>query len=109
MTIAVIVCAYNEAPLLPASIRCARQRALPTRSWSSNASTDDTCAVAEAVFGVTVIDESMKGVVIARETARGVAHGDIVAYVDVDCRAPIVWLEMVRRGSANEDVFAVRA
>src|SRR5262249_6428890 len=63
----------------------------------NNASTDDTGAVARAVPGVTVMDEPKKGLVIARETARRVAHGDIVAYVDADCRAPILWLGRLER------------
>jgi glycosyl transferase family 2 len=36
----------------------------------NNASTDDTRAAAAAVPGVTVVDEPIKGLVVARETAR---------------------------------------
>jgi glycosyltransferase involved in cell wall biosynthesis len=95
LTITVVVCAYNEAPLLPACLYSLRAQTRPPDQILvvNNASTDDTRAAAHAVPGVTVIDEPMKGLVIARETARRVAHGDIVAYVDADCRAPIVWLE----------------
>ena len=46
----------------------------------NNASTDETGAVARAVPGVRVVDEPTKGLVVARETARRAAHGDIVAY-----------------------------
>jgi GT2 family glycosyltransferase len=42
-----------------------------------------------------VLDEPVKGLVVARETARRAAGTDIVAYVDADCRAPITWLERV--------------
>src|SRR5689334_24888231 len=90
LTITAIVCAYNESRLLPACLYSLRAQTRPPDEILviNNASTDDTRAVAQAVPGVTVIDEPMKGLVIARETARRVAHGDIVAYVDADCRAP---------------------
>jgi cellulose synthase/poly-beta-1,6-N-acetylglucosamine synthase-like glycosyltransferase len=47
--------------------------------------------------GVRVVDEPRKGLVVARETARLAAGGDILAYVDADCRAPLQWLERVER------------
>ena len=95
LTITVIVCAYNEAPLIPACLYSLRAQTRPPEEIVviNNASTDETRAAAAAVPGVTVVDEPVKGLVMARETARRVAHGDIVAYVDADCRAPIMWLE----------------
>src|SRR5581483_8504796 len=55
-----------------------------------------------------VIDEPAKGLVIARETARRHANGDILAYVDADCRAPLQWLERVeRRFAARPPLVAV--
>ena len=99
LTISVIVCAFNEAPLLPACLFSLRAQTRPPDEILviNNASTDETRAAAEAVPGVTVVDEPIKGLVVARETARRVAHGDIVAYVDADCRAPILWLERLER------------
>src|SRR5262249_8681424 len=32
-----------------------------------------------------------------RETARSVARGEVLAYVDADCRAPLRWLELVEQ------------
>jgi glycosyltransferase involved in cell wall biosynthesis len=95
LTVTVVVCAYNEAPLLPACLYSRRAQTRPPDEILvvNNASTDDTRAAAQAVPGVTVIDEPMKGLVVARETARRVVHGELVAYVDADCRAPIVWLD----------------
>ena len=43
--------------------------------------------------GVRVIDEPRKGLVIARETGRVTSTGDVLVYVDADCRAPRDWLE----------------
>jgi glycosyltransferase involved in cell wall biosynthesis len=63
----------------------------------NNASTDETRAAARAVPGVRVVDEPAKGLVLARETGRRAAGGEILAYVDADCRAPILWLERVEQ------------
>jgi glycosyltransferase involved in cell wall biosynthesis len=97
MTVTVIVCAYNEARLLPACLyTILAQTRLPNEIIVvNNASTDDTGDVARVIPGVRVIDEQAKGLVVARETARCAAAGDILAYVDADCRAPIPWLESV--------------
>jgi len=99
VTITAIVCAYNEACLLPACLFSLLAQTRPPDEIIvvNNASTDETGAVARAVPGVTVVDEPEKGLVVARETARRLAHGDILAYVDADCRAPLCWLERVER------------
>ncbi len=103
-TISAIVCAYNEARFLPA---CLHSLLGQTRSPDeviviNNASSDDTGAVARLMPGVRVVDEPQRGLVIARETARRIATGDILAYVDADCRAPLQWLERVERRFAND-------
>jgi glycosyltransferase involved in cell wall biosynthesis len=97
MTIAVIVCAYNEAHYLPA---CLHSLLAQTRSADdiivvNNASTDQTGAAARRVPGVRVLDEPTRGLVVARETGRRATDADIVAYVDADCRVPLQWLERV--------------
>jgi glycosyltransferase involved in cell wall biosynthesis len=97
MTATVIVCAYNEARLLSACLYSLKAQTRPPESILviNNASTDETAAVARAVPGVQVVDEPIKGLVVARETARRLARSKILAYVDADCRAPITWLERV--------------
>ena len=104
-TIAVIVCAYNEAALLPGCLYSLRAQTRPPDDILviNNASTDETRAVARAVPGVRVVDEPEKGLVVARETARRLAQTDIVAYVDADCRAPITWLEHVEARFSRAD------
>jgi glycosyltransferase involved in cell wall biosynthesis len=99
MTITVVVCAYNEAPTLPPCLfsLLSQTRRPDEILVINNASTDDTGAVARAVPGVRVVDEPVKGLVVARETARRVVQSDVVAYMDADCRAPIMWLERVER------------
>jgi glycosyltransferase involved in cell wall biosynthesis len=97
MTITVVVCAYNEAVLLPGCLYSLLSQTRPPDEILviNNASTDATAAVARAVPGIRVLDEPVKGLVVARETGRRAAHGDILAYIDADCRVPIFWLERV--------------
>ncbi len=97
MTIAVVVCAFNEARLLPACLYSLRAQTRPADDILviNNASTDETAAVARAVPGVRTVDDPHKGLVVARETARRSVKADILAYVDADCRAPITWLESI--------------
>jgi GT2 family glycosyltransferase len=65
-------------------------------------------AVAEQIPGVRVVDEPRKGLVVARETARRCAHGDLLVYIDADCRAPLRWLERVEtRLRQHPDLIAL--
>ena len=97
MTISVIVCAHNEeryiAPCLHSLL--AQSRVPDEVIVINNASDDATGAVAAKVPGVRVVDEPRKGLVIARERARHEARGDLLVYVDADCRAPLQWLERI--------------
>ena len=97
MTISVIVCAYNEAGYLGPCLQSLFQQSLiPDEVLVvNNASTDDTAAIARAIPGVRVIDEPRKGLVRARETGRVAACGQLLVYVDADCRAPGTWLARV--------------
>src|SRR5262245_57142559 len=98
-TISVIVCAYNEASVLPACLYSLLAQTRPPDEIIvvNNASTDGTRAAAEAVPGVHVADEPTKGLVMAREAGRRRARGDLIAYLDADCRAPLRWLESIER------------
>jgi glycosyltransferase involved in cell wall biosynthesis len=94
----VIVCAYNEERLLPDCLQSLLQQSFPPHELIviNNASTDRTAAVA-TIPGVRVVDEPRKGLVVARETGRREATGDVLVYVDADCRAPYGWLERVAK------------
>jgi glycosyltransferase involved in cell wall biosynthesis len=110
LTIAAIVCAYNEARYLPACLYSlkAQTRTPDEMIVVNNASTDDTGLVARQVPGATVLDEPEKGLVVARERARRVAQSDVLAYVDADCRVPLQWLERVeRRFERDRELVAV--
>ena len=99
MTISVIVCAHNEAHYLPACLHSilAQSRVPDELLVINNASTDETPLVASRIPGVRVVDEPRKGLVVARETGRRRASGDILVYLDADCRAPLLWIERIER------------
>jgi glycosyltransferase involved in cell wall biosynthesis len=99
LTITAIVCAYNEARFLPACLFSLRSQTRPPDEIIvvNNASTDETGSVARGVPGVRVLDEPVKSLVVARETARAAASGEILAYVDADCRVPLRWIEQIER------------
>ena len=96
MTFSVIVCAFNEEQLLPGCLHSLLQQSFPPHEIIviNNASTDRTAAVA-SIPGIRVVDEPRKGLVVARETGWRVSTGDVLVYVDADCRAPGEWLGLV--------------
>lgn len=110
LTRSVIVCAHNEAGYLAACLYSLLAQSRPPDEIIvvNNASTDATGDVAARVPGVRVIDEPQRGLVVARETGRRVATGDILVYVDADCRAPFQWLERIeRRFHRRADLIAL--
>ena len=105
-----IVCAHNEARYLAACLHSvlAQSRRPDDLLVINNASTDETGAVARQIPGVRVVDEPRKGLVVARETGRREARGNLLVYVDADCRAPLMWLERVaRRFDRDPDLVAL--
>ncbi len=112
LRISVIVCAHNEALYLPTCLYSllAQSRRPDEIIVINNASTDATGDVARQVPGVRVVDEPRKGLTVARETARRLAEGDLLVYLDADCRAPLTWLELVeRRFVADHRLIALSA
>ena len=99
LTISTIVCAYNEADYIGPCLQslCRQSRPPDEILVVNNASTDETAAIAADVTGVRVIDEPQKGLVRAREAGRLAATGDLLVYLDADCRAPEDWLRRVER------------
>lgn len=97
--ITAIVCAYNEERLLPAALHSlyAQTRVPDEVIVVNNASTDRTRAVAERVPGVIVVDEPDKGLVKARAAGFKSATGDVLLYMDADCRAPLRLVERMER------------
>ncbi|MGE3955635.1 MAG: glycosyltransferase family A protein [Vicinamibacterales bacterium] len=98
-TISAIVCAYNEAGYLGPCLHALLAQTRPPDEIIvvDNASTDGTAGIARAIPGVRVIHEPVRGLVTARETGRLAATGDVLAYVDADCRPPLTWLARIER------------
>jgi glycosyltransferase involved in cell wall biosynthesis len=108
--LSVIVCAHNEARYISACLHSllAQSRTPDEILVVNNASTDATGALAGQIPHVRVVEEPRKGLVVARETGRREAAGDILVYVDADCRAPLTWLERVeRRFRKRPDLLAL--
>ena len=61
--------------------------------------------MARGIPGDRVLDEPQKGLVVARETGRLAATGDILAYVDTDCGSPLQWPKRVERRFARSPAF----
>jgi glycosyltransferase involved in cell wall biosynthesis len=97
LKISVIVCAHNEGAYLQCCLYSLLAQTRPPDELLviNNASTDSTGAVARATPHVRVVDEPRKGLVMARETGRRAAGGDVLVYLDADCRAPLTWLERI--------------
>jgi glycosyltransferase involved in cell wall biosynthesis len=95
----VIVCAHNEAEYLAGCLHSLRAQSRPADEILvvDNASTDGTRLVAEGIAGIRIVREPRKGLTIARETGRRQATGDVLVYVDADCRPPLDWLERVEQ------------
>lgn len=99
LKISVIVCAHNEARYLPGCLHSvlAQSRVPDEILVVNNASTDETRRVASQIPHVAVVDEPRKGLVVARETGRRRSSGDVLMYLDADCRAPLTWVERIER------------
>jgi glycosyltransferase involved in cell wall biosynthesis len=99
MRLSVIVCAHNEARYISACLHSllAQSRIPDDILVINNASSDGTGAVAAQIPHVRVVDEPRKGLPVARETGRREADGDVLVYLDADCRAPLLWLERIER------------
>ena len=97
--ITAIICAYNEEKMLPGALHSlfAQTRVPDEVLVVNNASTDRTREIAEAFPGVTVVDEPQKGLTKARAAGRRAAHGDILFFMDADCRAPVRLIERMER------------
>jgi glycosyltransferase involved in cell wall biosynthesis len=103
LTISVIVCAHDEARWIAGCLHSVLAQTRPPDELIvvDNASLDTTARIAAAIPGVRVVAEPRKGLVIARETGRQHATGDLLVYVDADCRVPLNWLARVERRFVN--------
>jgi glycosyltransferase involved in cell wall biosynthesis len=99
LTLSVVVCAYNEEGYLAACLHSllAQSRVPDEVIVVDNASTDRTRQVAASVPEARVVVEPAKGLTRAREAGRLAARGDVILYLDADCRAPLQWVARVEQ------------
>jgi len=105
MKISIVIPAFNEEKLLPATLRAvdSARAAFRERGWDSevvvcdNNSTDGTAAQARA-SGATVVFEAVNQIGRARNTGAAAATGDWILFVDADSEPTAELLaEMARR------------
>ena len=107
MTVTILICTYNRAPLLgPTLDSIAALRASPDLTWEvlivDNNSTDGTAALVEGrreTFPVALRYhfEKRQGKSIALNTGFALAEGEIILYTDDDVRVPPGWMEAAVR------------
>jgi len=105
MTITVAIPAHNEEDYIAACLEHCLMYKTPNVCEVlviNNASTDRTHSIAEQFPGVTVVDESRKGVTYARQKALESATGDLLAFVDADTHVPEGWFEMINAHFAKD-------
>jgi glycosyltransferase involved in cell wall biosynthesis len=99
MKISVVIPARNEADNLP---RCLASLARQTRPVDEiivvdNDSHDDTALVAVKFPSVTVLSQTTRGRVYARDTGFSAARGDIIARIDADSVVPQGWAQHIEQ------------
>jgi glycosyltransferase involved in cell wall biosynthesis len=104
LRLSVVVCAYNEERYLAACLHSlhVQSRRPDEIVVVDNASTDATRWVADSVPRVRVVDEPARGLVKARAAGMAATTGDVLCFLDADCRASTVWLERIERRFLSE-------
>lgn len=94
MKISIVIPAYNEEAYLAQTIRSALEQDYSDFEVIvvNNGSTDRTEKVARGFPGVTVVNESRRGLLWAREAGWLAASGSIIANMDADCLPDRDWL-----------------
>ena len=90
-TLSIIIPAYNEEKLLPATLRAVRESAavFSESGWDTefivcdNNSSDRTAVIASE-HGATVVFEPVNQIARARNTGAAAAHGNWILFVDAD-------------------------
>jgi glycosyltransferase involved in cell wall biosynthesis len=98
MQISIIIPAFNEdkyiAPCLE-SILTSAPDALLEIIVVDNASNDHTAEIAHQFPRVRIVREEKKGLTKARQAGFIAAQGDLLAYLDADCRIPSFWFSCI--------------
>jgi|SRR5579872_5150439 len=98
MKISVIIPACNEESTLPHLLKSLGKQTLDKKQYEvivvDNNSSDNTSSVA-LHFGARVVNESMQGIVYARQRGSLAAKGKIIVSTDADCIVPSDYLEKI--------------
>ena len=108
MKVSVVIPAYNEASNIAETIRAvlAQEYADFEVIVVNNASTDNTAEIVSQ-FPVTLVHETRKGLLWARECGRIHAKGDIIANIDADCIPEKNWISKAVTYFNTEKIVAV--
>ena len=104
MTISLVIPAFNEESQIGHCLESVLKNSggrLYEIIVVDNASTDRTSEIAGSFSGVRVVHESRKGTGPARNAGYLAASGDLVAYMDADCRLPSNWIDKIEVAFAD--------
>jgi glycosyltransferase involved in cell wall biosynthesis len=107
--VSIVIPVYNEADQLDVCLQAiARQTVKPVEVLVvDNNSTDDTVSVASRYGFVTLLHESLQGVVYARNRGFNAALGDVIGRIDADTTLPPDWVATLSDLFADQTVDAV--
>ncbi len=105
-SISLIIPAYNEEKNIGKCLEAVFQNngGITEIIVVDNASTDTTAEVAKKFSGVKVIREENKGVMYARQRGYLESTGDLVAFIDADCRITPGWKKKVENAFKDDNL-----
>lgn len=113
MQLAFVIPAYNEEALIGPCLESV-MREVNKSDFDievvvvNNASTDRTKEIAQSFEGVTVVDETKKGLVHARNAGFEATSAELVANIDADTQLPAGWINTVMDNfAARSDMVAL--
>jgi glycosyltransferase involved in cell wall biosynthesis len=90
---------YNVAPYLAECVEGLLDQSIPRDAYEiilvDNNSTDGSTEVAHSFAGVTVLLQATQGSYAARNMGIARARGDVIAFIDPDCRPAHGWLQSI--------------
>lgn len=113
MKLSFVIPAYNEEALIGKCLDSVLKQSAGRSEdieiiVANNASTDRTGEVASSFSGVTVVNESQKGIVYARRAGFLASSGDLIANIDADTMLTPGWIDKVLEAfSANPNLVAL--
>ncbi|GAC1386980.1 MAG: hypothetical protein NVS1B7_6430 [Candidatus Saccharimonadales bacterium] len=109
LTLSLVIPAYNEESYLKACLdSVANQTVQPLEVIIvDNNSTDKTQQIAEQYPFITVVHETMQGVVYARNKGFNAAKGDIIGRIDADTILDPNWVEITLKIFSAQQVDAI--